>query len=121
MTTHEVANRYYKLMQQNKREQVINELYSQDIVNREPEHAIAMGIPTITIGLDAVKAKSKVRAEMIQELHSDYCSEPIVGGKFFSVVLGRDLTIKGKPRMNLEEIGVFAVKDGKIISEQFFF
>lgn len=121
MTTQEVANRYYELMQQNKREQVVSELYSRDIVNREPEHAIAMGIPTITIGLDAVKAKSKARAEMIEQVHSDYCSEPVVGGKFFSVALGRDMTMKGKPRMSIEEIGVFEVKEGKIISEQFFY
>ena len=116
-----MASRYCELMQQNKREQVINELYSQDIVNREPEHAIAMGIPTITIGLDAVKAKSKARAEMIEQVHSDYCSGPVVGGKLFSVALGRDLTIKGKPRMSIEEIAVFEVKEGKIISEQFFY
>ena len=74
MTTQEVANRYYELMQQNKREQVINELYSQDIINREPEHAIAIGISTTTKGLDAVKAKSKARAEMIEQVHSEHCS-----------------------------------------------
>ena len=121
MTTQEVANRYCELMQQNKREQVINELYSQDIVNREPEHAIDMGIPTITKGLDAVKVKSKTRAEMIEQVHNEHCSEPVVGGKFFSVALHRDITLKGKPRMKLEEIGVFEVKDGKIILEQFFY
>lgn len=121
MTTQKVANRYYELMQQNKREQVINELYSQEIINREPEHAIAIGISTTTKGLDAVKAKSKARTEMIEQVHSEHCSEPVVGGKFFSVSLGRDITLKGKPRMNLEEIAVFEVKEDKIISEQFFY
>lgn len=121
MTTQEVANRYYELMQQNKREQIINEFYSQDIICREPEHAIAMGVPTVTTGLDAVKAKGKARMEMIETVHSDYCSEPVVGGNFFSVAFGRDITLKGKPRMKLEEIAVFGVKEGKIISEQFFY
>jgi limonene-1,2-epoxide hydrolase len=121
MTTNEVAIRYYDLMQENKRGQIVDDLYSQDIVCKEPEHAITMGIPTITKGLDAVMAKSKARNEMIAEIHSDFCSEPIVAGNFFSVVLVRDVTMKGKPRMTLQEIGVFEVKGGKIVLEQFFF
>lgn len=121
MTTQEVADKYHKLMSANKREQIVDELYSQDIVCKEPEHAMAMGIPTITKGLAAVKAKAKARNEMIAEIHSDFCSEPLIAGNFFSVVLGRDITLKGKPRINLQEIGVFEVKGGKIVSEQFFY
>ena len=121
MTTQQVANRYYELAKQNKWTEIVDELYSQDIVNREPAHAIAMGIPTLTTGLDAVKAKSAARREMIEQLHGQYCSEPLVGAAFFSTSMGRDITFKGKPRMNLEEIAVFEVKDDKIISEQFFY
>jgi hypothetical protein len=121
MTTLQVASRYYELAKENKWSDIVDELYSQDIVNREPAHAAAMGIPTLTTGLDAVKAKSKARREMIETLHSQYCSAPAVGGTFFSVSMGRDITFKGRPRMNLEEIAVFEVKNGKIISEQFFY
>jgi len=121
MTTPELASRYYALMLENKRAQIVDELYAQDIVCKEPEHAIAMGISTITVGLEAVKAKAKARAAMVAEIHGDYCSEPLIAGHFFSVVLGRDLTLKGKPRMSLQEIGVFEVKDGKIVTEQFFY
>lgn len=121
MTTQEVANRYHELMLANKREQIVDELYSQDIVCQEPEHAMAMGIQTITKGLDAVKAEAKARAEMIEKIHGDFCSEPIIAGSFFSIVLGRDITLNGRPRMSLEEIGVFKVIGGKIVSEQFFY
>lgn len=121
MTTQEVANQYYELVNQNKQEQIINEFYSQNIVNREPEHIAVMGFPVITKGLDAVKAKSRARKEMIEQIHSGYCSEPVVCGNFFSVVLRRELTMKGKPRMSLEEIAVFEVKEGRIVSEQFFY
>ena len=121
MKTQEIANRYWELMQQNKRSQIIEELYSTEIVNKEPEHAIAMGVPTITKGLDAVLAKTKARMEMIEKVHSDSCSEPIVADNFFSVVIGRDVTFKGKPLMSIYEIGVFEVKDGKIVLEQFFY
>lgn len=121
MTTQDVANTYYGLMLENKRGQIVEELYAQDIVSKEPQHAMAMGIPTITKGLAAVKAKAKARNEMIAEIHGDFCSEPIIAGNFFSVVLGRDITLKGKPRMNLQEIAVFEVQGRKIVSEQFFY
>lgn len=121
MTTEEVANRYYELMLANKREQIVDELYAQDIICKEPEHAMAMGIPTLTIGLAAVRAKAKARAAMIAEIHDDFCSVPIIAGSFFSIALGRDITLKGKPRMKLQEIAVFEVKEGKIVSEQFFY
>jgi hypothetical protein len=121
MTTQQVASRYYELVKQSKRMEIITELYGQDIINKEPEHAMAMGIPTTTKGLDAVKAKGKARSEMIETVHAEYCSEPVVGGNFFSIALGRDITLKGKPRMNLQEIAIFEVKEGKIVSEQFFY
>jgi len=121
MTTQQVAGRYYELAKQQKWTEIQEELYGQDIVNKEPEHAIAMGIPTLTKGLDAVKAKGEARRKLIEEIHGQECSEPVTGGKFFSVSMSRDVTFKGRPRVKLEEIAVFEVHDGKIISEQFFY
>ena len=121
MTTQQVASRYYELAKENKWSEIVEELYSQDIINREPAHAIAMGVPTLTTGLDAVKAKARARREMIEELHGQYCSAPLACGKYFSTAMSRDVTFKGKPRMNVEEIAVFEVTGGKIVSEQFFY
>jgi len=121
MTTQEVANQYYEMIKQGKQVQIQQELYSHDIVNKEPEHAIAMGVPTITKGLDSVQAKSKARSEMIEEVHSFYCTEPVVAGNFFTVAMGRDVTFKGRPRMSIDEVAVFEVKEGKIVTEQFFY
>jgi hypothetical protein len=59
--------------------------------------------------------------EMIETVHNDYCSGPVIGGNFFSVAFGRDITLKWKPRMKLEEITVFGVEEGRIVSEQFFY
>lgn len=121
MTTKEVANRYYDLFKQGKSAQIVEEFYGQEVVNREPEHAVALGMPTVTKGLDAVKAKAKAGAEGIEQVHSFFCSEPLVAGNFFTVTMGRDLTFKGGPRIAREEVAVFEVKDGKIVLEQFFY
>lgn len=121
MTTQDVANRYMELEKQGKWMEIQDELYSQDVVCIEPEHAAAMGMQTVTKGLKAVKAKAQAWNESIEEMHGGYCSEPVVGGNFFSVAMGMDVTMKGVGRMKMDEIAVFEVKDGKIVKEQFFF
>ena len=101
--------------------EIQDELYSNDAVSIEPEHAAAMGMATLTKGLDAIKAKAQAWNEGIKEMHGGYCTEPVIGGDFFSVGMGMDCTMKNDQRMKMDEIAVFAVKDGKIISEQFFY
>ena len=121
MTTQELANRYYDLFQKRQVAEIYGQFYSANIICTEPEHALAMGVPTITKGIEAVLAKSKARQELIAEVHSFFCSEPVVGGSYFSVSMGRDMTLKNGQRLQLEEIAVFGVQDGRIITETFFY
>jgi hypothetical protein len=122
MTSQEIANRYMELYKQGKgNNEIRDELYSADIICVEPEHAAAMGVPTLTTGIEAVKAKSDARAALIAEVHSAYCNGPVVGGNYFSVAMGRDITFKNGKRMKLDEIGVFGIKNDKIITETFFY
>lgn len=121
MTTQELANRYYDLFQKRQVAEIYGQFYSANIICTEPEHALAMGVPTITKGIEAVLAKSKARQELIAEVHSFFCSEPAVGGSYFSVSMGRDMTLKNGQRLQLEEIAVFGVQDGRIITETFFY
>jgi hypothetical protein len=121
LTTQDVANRYMELEKQGNWQAIHDELYSNDVVSIEPEHAAAIGMQTITKGMDAVRAKGKAWNEMVEEMHGGFCSEPVIGGNFFSVAMGMDVTMKGSGRMKLDEIAVFEVKEGKIVKEQFFF
>jgi len=121
MTTQELAKRYYELASQSKWIEIQDGLYDEHVLSQEPEHAALRGVQVITKGRDALKAKGVAHREMIETVHSQYCSEPLIVGNFFSVVLKRDVTYKNKPRMETEEIGVFEVRDGKVVSEQFFY
>ncbi len=121
MTTKEVADRYMELEKQGKWNEIQDELYSPDVVSKEPEHAAGMGMPTIATGIDAIKAKGKAFNESIAEMHGGYCSDPVVGGNFFSLAMGMDVTLKSGDKMKMDEIAVFAVKEGKIVSEEFFY
>jgi len=121
MSTMEVANRYCELAKQNNWTQILDELCSENLVNKEPDHAAGRGIQPITQGLEHVKAKGAGNRAKIEAVHSQQCSAPLVAGNFFTVTLTRDVTYFGRPRMNLEEIAVFEVHEGRILSEQFFY
>ncbi len=121
MTTQQIADQYVALFKQGKAGEIQNTMYHTEVICKEPEHAAAMGIPTLTQGLEAVQAKSKARQATIAEVHSFYCSAPLVNGSYFSVAMGRELTFKNGQRLKADEIAVFGVKDDKIISETFFY
>ena len=121
MTTQEVAARYYELACQSNWNEIHETFHDEDIVSREPEQGVPAGIETVTRGKAAVKAKTDRHRAMIETMHSRYTSEPLVAGNFFTIVLKRDVTYKGRPRTNSEEIAVIEVKDGKIVSETFFY
>lgn len=118
MTTQEVANKLVAYMRQGQMLDAQTELYADDIVCIEPEGGMA---PHYTKGKAAVAEKGKQFAAMIEERHGSSCSDPVVGGDFFSLSMMLDATMKGMGRMQLNEICVYQVKNGKIVFEQFFF
>ncbi|HTR31191.1 MAG TPA: SnoaL-like domain-containing protein [Puia sp.] len=121
MTTKEVAARYYELACQNKWNEIHETLHDDNILQREPEQGRPPGIEAVTRGKAAVKAKSDAHRVMIEAIHSRHTSEPVVAGNFFTTTLQRDVTYRGKSRVNSEEIAVIEVKNGKIVSETFFY
>ena len=118
MTTQEVANKFNELAQAGQMDKIQDELYADDAESIEPPHA--QGLQSVK-GLDAIKEKGKKFNDMVEEMHGGYTTAPVVGGKFFSVGMGMDCTMKGMGRINMEEIAVYEVQDGKIVKEQFFF
>ena len=118
MSTQEVANRFYTLAQQGNWDGIQNELFVQNARSIEPPHA--QGISSVT-GLDKIREKGKEWSAMIEETHGGYCNEPQVAGSYFTCVMGADVTMKGRGRVKMDEVAVYEVKDGKIVSEQFFY
>ena len=56
---------------------------------------------------------------MIETMHALSVSEPLVAENSFACTMSIDVTMKGQGRMNMSELCVYLVQDGKIISEQF--
>ena len=118
MTTQEVANRLVELCRAGKYQQVHEELYSSDIVSVEPE-----GAPNrIVKGMEAVAAKGMKFESMLEKVYSSTVSDPIVAENFFSCNMLMNIQFKGAPGpVDMNEICVFNVKDGRIVKEEFFY
>ena len=118
MTTQDVANRMSELFKEYKWGQVQDELFSEDCESIEPAHA--PGLKTVR-GIAAINQKGEDFNAMIEEMHSGWVSDLIVGGNYITCARGMDVTMKGMGRINMNEVCVYEVKDGKVVKEQFFF
>ncbi len=118
MTTQEVASEFAALCRAGKWEECIEKFYSSDIISIEPEG----GAWGTVQGLEAIGKKGQEWQEMVDEFHSSEISDPIVAGNFFSMTMRSKVTLKGMDQpINMDEICVYEVNDGKVMKEQFFY
>ncbi len=118
MTTKDVANRLVDICRQGNVEEAKIELFTDDIVSIEPTDDM---LPKETRGMDAIKKKAEMFISMVENFYGSTISEPVIAGDYFSIAWDTDIQMKGYSRKTMSEICVYKVKDGKIISEQFFF
>ena len=117
MNTNKIAQRLVALCREGKWEAAQKELFADNAVSIEQEPTPAF--EKETKGLKAIVEKGKKFDAMIEKMHSIKVSEPLVAGDAFACSMSMDVTMKGQPRMDMSEICVYEVKDGKIVSEQF--
>ena len=117
MKTEEIAKRLVALCRESKWETAQQELYSADAVSIEPE--ATPGFAKETRGLPAILEKGRKFTSMVEAMHSLKVSEPLVAGNSFACTMRLDMTMKGQGRMDMAELCVYEVKDGKIVLEQF--
>jgi hypothetical protein len=119
MSTQEIAKKWAEYCRTGQWDKAQAELYDDNCVSLEMEGA--QGLPAKVEGIEAIKMKGQQWGEMVEEFHGVEIEGPIVAGNHFSAVMKMDITMKGRPRSVDEEIGVFEVKDGKVVTERFFY
>lgn len=118
MTTEQIAQRLVALCRKADYETAQKELYAPDVVSVEPHESPAFSKETK--GLDAIIDKGRKFKAMIEQLHSTEVSDPIVAKGSFACTMRIDITMKGQGRMDMKELCVYQVKDGKVVREQFY-
>ena len=118
MTTQEVAEKLVALCRVGKYDEVYQGLFHPEVKSIEPEG----GSWGTVQGLEAIKKKGKQWNEMVEEFISGEISDPVVADNFITCSMKTQISMKGfEGIVNMDEICLYEVRDGKIISEQFFY
>lgn len=121
-STMEVGKRLVELCNQNQHLEAIDTLYAPNIVSVEAMEMPPM--PRQMEGLSAVRGKSVWWLDN-HTVHAGKATGPFPHGDRFIVLFALDVTAKTGPmagkRMQMEEAGLYTVKDGKIVREEFFY
>ena len=118
MTTQEVADRFHELAQQEKWFEIQAEFFADNVRSIDPVDSPYMGYAE---GKVAVRKKGEDFVKRIEAIHGAHTTEPVVGGNHFAVGREMDITVKGLGRIQINEVMLYEVKDGQIVSEQFFY
>lgn len=118
-STTDIANGLVALCREGKHLEAVSKYYSDDIVS--VESASAPGMPAEMKGIDAIRGKNQWWMEN-HEVHSGKVTGPFIGEDQFAVEFTFDVTFKGTgKRMQMDEMGLYTVKDGKIVHEHFYY
>jgi hypothetical protein len=118
MTTQQVADTLVQLCRAGKVEEAKLQLFSEETLSIEPQEGL---LPKQVKGLTAIQKKAELFIAHVEQFYSDTLTDPYIAGDYFSIGWTSDLQMKGQERQTNHEICLYKVKDGKIISEQFFY
>lgn len=118
MTTKEIATLLVNMCRNGKIEEAKEILFAPDIVSIEPREGI---LPKEIQGMDAIRKKAELFISLVENFYGTTISNPIIAGDYFSISMDTDLQMKGEDRKTNSELCVYKTRDGKIISEQFFY
>ena len=116
MSAQEIAKTFTELCKAGKFEAAGKQFWADDVVSLEP----MTGDMARMQGRKALEAKSAWWAEN-NEVHGAKVEGPFVNGDQFVLRFEMDVTPKGKSRTKMTEVGLYTVKNGKVVEERFFF
>ena len=118
MTTQEVATRFNELAQQEKWFDIQDAFFADNVRSIDPPNSPYFGYAE---GKAGVRKKGEDFVKRIEAVHSARTTAPLVAGNHFTVGRSKDITVQGHGRIQINEIMLYEVKNGQIISEQFFY
>ncbi len=113
-TINEIAARLSSLCEKHEFLQAYEELFSEHAESIDP---INKNVPMS--GLGALMERERQFLENT-EIHDVKVGGASFAGNYFSVTMSLDFTPKGQERRKVEEMCIYKVENGKIVSQQFF-
>lgn len=116
MTTGELATAFAALLREGREEEAAARFNAPDIVSLEP----MPGEMARAQGTEAMKAKLAWWTAN-HDVHEVRVEGPWPHGDQFVLKFRIDVTPKGGERMQMDEVGLYTVRDGQIVEERFFY
>ena len=100
----------------------VDQFYAENIVSIEGGGDDESGIPARMEGVDAIKGKHAWWYDN-NEVHETAAEGPYCGHRDdqFVIRFTMDLTPKDGERMQMDEVGLYTVADGKIVQEEYLY
>lgn len=118
MITQQIADRLVALLREGKFNDVYDELFHPtEAVHDEPQSPY---FPHV-VGVEAIKAKDEQMQAGVAAFLGMNVGEPAVARDYFAIPYQMKLKLKDGNVLDLDEIIVYHVKDGKIVLEKFFY
>ncbi|HEX8314954.1 MAG TPA: SnoaL-like domain-containing protein [Flavisolibacter sp.] len=117
-TTQQVASRFNELAREEKWFDIQDELFAENVKSIEPPHSPWFKNAD---GKAAVRLKGEAWVKRIEAAHRRHTTSPIVGENHFVVGREVDITVQGLGRIQITELMLYEVREGQIVSEQFFY
>ena len=118
LTIQQVVARYNELAQQEKWFEIQDELFADNVKSIEPP--TAKYLPNAE-GKLAVRKKGEDWVKKVEAVHKRYTSEPLIAGNHFVIRREIDITVRDLGGIQFNELILYEVREGKIVSEQFFY
>jgi hypothetical protein len=117
MTTQKIAQEFVALLKDGKHDKAAETYNAENIVSYENMD----GPMAVCRGKDVVKQKGDWWVAN-HEVHEMKTEGPYLNGDQFAVHFYVDVTVKESgERRKMNEVGLYTVKDGKIVEERFFY
>ncbi len=117
MTNQEIANRLVSLLREGKFNDVYDELFHPDAEHIEPQSEHFAHLK----GVDSIKAKDAAMQENLAGAEGMVIGDAIVAKDYIAIPYKMTALLKDGNQWPIDEIIVYKVENGKIISEQFFY
>lgn len=117
-TTATIARRLVDLCRQGQFIKAQEELYAENALSLQPASPM---FEARLSGREAIIARERRLQQLVTELRVVNVSEPVVAERHFSLAMTTEVTLPGMTARRQSEIGVYEVREGKIVVEQFFF
>lgn len=118
MTTAEVAERFNELAKKEAWFEIQDELFAEGVKSIEPP---ASPWFNNAAGKAAVRKKGEDWVKRITAAHKRYTTEPVVAEAHFVVGREVDIEVESLGRIQIKELMLYEVRNGEIVTEQFFY